>query len=92
MGAMMSGFAALSFETSVDRSAGGSGQGMTSTMSQAGLAALWAAWNDRAWTWPNRSLAYRRTTRFGAIPTSLKISFMYCTARWPNIAPVGKFR
>ena len=67
IGAMMSGFAALSRETSVDRSAGGSGHGMTSTMSQAGLAALWAAWNDRAWTWPNRSLAYRRTIRFGEI-------------------------
>src|SRR5215471_3769196 len=92
IGAMMSGFAALSLETSVDRSLGGSGHGMTSTMSHGGLAALCAAWKDLACTWPNRSLAYINTIRFGATRASLKMSPMNWTARWPNIAPVGKLR
>jgi len=49
IGAITSGFAAFAFEISVERSDGGSGHGMASTISHDGLAALWAAWNPRAW-------------------------------------------
>ncbi len=48
IGAITSGFAAFAFEISVERSDGGSGHGMASTISHEGLAALWAAWNPRA--------------------------------------------
>src|SRR5262249_62211606 len=92
MGAMASGLAAFARDASVERSVGGSGQGMTSMMSQLGLAALWAAWKPRAWVWPKRSLVCIRTTRFGETPASLKISVKYCTARWPKSVAVGKFR
>src|SRR5881628_1879119 len=74
IGAMMSGFAAFAFETSVERSVGGSGQGMISTMSHDGLAVLCAAWKPCAWFWPKRSLQYISTTRFGDTLASLKIS------------------
>src|SRR5262249_25344810 len=92
IGAMMSGLAALARLTSVDRSDGGSGHGMTSTISHGGVAALWAAWKPLAWLVPKRSLQYMSTTRRGDTPASLKISVKYCTARWPNSVPVGKFR
>ena len=67
-------------EPSMDRSAGGSGHAITSTMSHPGRAALWAARKPRAWFWPKRSLACISTTRLGAIPASLKISVKYWTA------------
>src|SRR5262245_7302693 len=92
IGAITSGLAALARETSVDRSDGGSGHGIVSTISQPGFAALWAAANPRDWFWPKRSLQYIRTTRLGETPASLKISVKYCTALRPNDEPVGKFR
>src|SRR5512132_759238 len=92
MGAMTSGLAALARETSVERSWGGSGHGITSTISQDGFAAAWAAWKPFALFWPNRSLAYIRTTRLGDTPASLKISSKYWTAFRPKDDPVGKFR
>ena len=92
IGAITSGFAAFAFETSVERSAGGSGHGMASTMSHDGFAALWAAWKPRAWFWPKRSLQYIRTTRFGDALASLKISLKYWTALRPKLEPVGKLR
>src|SRR3970282_152610 len=81
MGQMMSGLAALARDTSVDRSEGGSGHGITSTISQPGLAALWAAWKPFAWFCPNRSLAYIRTTRLGETPASWKMALKYRTKR-----------
>jgi len=92
IGAMMSGFAAFAFETSVERSVGGSGQGMISTMSHDGLAVLCAAWKPCAWFWPKRSLQYISTTRFGDTLASLKISMKYWTAFRPKLEPVGKLR
>ena len=71
---MMSGLAALARDTSVERSCGGSGHGITSTISHAGLAAAYPAWKPRAAFWPKRSLQYISTTRLGATPASLKIS------------------
>src|SRR2546425_6431490 len=61
IGAMTSGFAAFARETSVERSEGGSDQGMTSTISHDGLAALWAAMNPFDWFWPKRSFVYMST-------------------------------
>src|SRR4030095_1289772 len=92
IGAMMSGLAALARETSVERSCGGSGHGITSTISHDGLAAAWAAWKPLALFWPKRSLQYMRTRRFGDTPASLKTSPKYCTAFWPKDEPVGKLR
>ena len=92
IGAITSGFAAFAFEISVERSDGGSGHGMASTISHDGLAALWAAWNPRAWFWPKRSLQYIRTTRLGDAFASLKISLKYWTALRPKLEPVGKLR
>src|SRR5262249_21374708 len=92
IGAMMSGFAALAFETSVDRSVGGSGHGMTSTMSHDGFAALCAAWKPRAWFWPKRSLQYMSTTRLGDTLAYLKMAMKYWTAFRPKLEPVGKLR
>ena len=92
IGAMISGLSALARETSVERSDGGSGHGITSTISQEGAAALCAAWKPRAWFEPKRSLACIRTTRFGDTPASLKISVKYWTALRPKLEPVGKLR
>src|SRR5207244_3056346 len=92
IGAMMSGLAALARLTSVERSDGGSGHEMTSTMSHGGLAALCAAWKPLAWFVPKRSLQCMRTTRRGETPASLKMSVKYCTARCPKSEPVGKLR
>src|SRR5262245_9597756 len=92
IGAMMSGLAALARETSVERSCGGSGHGITSTISHAGFAAACAAWNPLALFWPKRSLQYMRTTRLGDTPASWKTSVKYCTAFLPKEDPVGKFR
>src|SRR4029450_9219460 len=92
MGAITSGFAALARDTSVDRSWGGSGHGITSTISQDRLAAACAAWNAFPLFWPKRSLQYIRTPRFGDTPASLKTSVKYCTAFRPNVEPVGKLR
>src|SRR6185295_11405864 len=92
IGAMMSGLAALARETSVERSCGGSGHGMTSTMSHEGLAAAWAAWKPLALFWPKRSLQYISTTRLGDTFASWKTSVKYCTALRPNEEPVGKLR
>jgi hypothetical protein len=77
IGAMTSGLAALARETSVERSWGGSGHGITSTISQDGFAAACAAWNPLALFWPKRSLQYISTTRLGETPASLKISPKY---------------
>src|SRR5882672_1316834 len=92
IGAMMSGLAALARETSVERSCGGSGHGMTSTISHESLAAAWAAWNPLALFWPKRSLQYISTTRLGDTFASWKTSVKYCTALRPNEEPVGKLR
>ena len=92
IGAITSGLAAFARDTSVARSDGGSGHGMTSTISHDGLAALWAAWKPRAWFCPKRSLQYISTTRFGDTLASLKISMKYCTALRPKLEPVGKLR
>src|SRR5215813_2301755 len=92
MGAITSGLAALARDTSVDRSCGGSGQGIDSTISHDGFAAACAAWKPFALFWPKRSLQYISTTRFGETPASLKISEKYCTALRPNVEPVGKLR
>src|SRR6266850_1929022 len=92
IGAMMSGLAALARETSVERSWGGSGHGITSTISHEGLAAACAAWKPLALFWPNRSLQYISTTRLGDTLASWKISLKYCTALRPNEEPVGKLR
>src|SRR6185503_19719580 len=92
MGAMMSGRAALARDTSVERSCGGSGHGMTSTMSHEGFAAAWAAWKPLALFWPKRSLQYISTTRFGETLASWNTSVKYWTAFLPNEEPVGKLR
>ena len=92
IGAMTSGFAAFARETSVERSCGGSGHGMTSTMSHDGFVAVCAAWKPFALFWPKRSLQYISTTRLGETPASLKISPKYCTAFFPKDEPVGKLR
>ena len=89
---MISGLADLARDTSVERSWGGSGHGITSTISHEGFAAACAAWKPLALFWPKRSLQYMRTTRFGETPASLKISPKYCTAFRPKDDPVGKFR
>src|SRR5438552_18890013 len=72
IGAITSGLAAFARDTSEERSDGGSGHGMTSTISHDGLAAVWAAWKPRAWFWPKRPLQYISTTRFGDQFASLK--------------------
>src|SRR5207245_2517641 len=87
IGAMTSGFAAFARETSVERSEGGSDQGMTSTISHDGLAALWAAMNPFDWFWPKRSFVYMSTTRLGATRAAAKISLKYRTARRPKLEP-----
>src|SRR5215813_6855802 len=82
IGAMTSGLTDFTFETSVERSDGGSGQAMTSSSRsvQAGLAALYAARKPRHWFWPKRSLQYIGATRLGVTLASAKISVKYCTA------------
>src|SRR5712691_10325396 len=92
IGAMTSGRAALARETSAERSAGGSGHGIVSTISHDGLAALWAARNPRDWLWPKGSLQCISTARRGETPASLKISEKYWTVFRPNDEAVGKFR
>src|SRR5262249_19405085 len=92
IGAITSGLAALARETSVDRSWGGSGHEITSTMSHDGLAAAWAAWKPLALFWPKRSLQYMSTTRLGETLASRKMSVKYWTALRPNDVPVGKLR
>ena len=92
IGAMTSGCSAFARETSVERSDGGSGHGMISTISHDGFAASHAALKPRIWFVPKRSLACMSTTRFGETPASLKISVKYWTAFRPKLEPVGKFR
>ncbi len=91
-GAMMSGFAALALETSVDRSVVFSGNEIVSTTENGGFTASTAAWNCRACVWPKRSLEYMRTTRLGETLASAKISVMNCTAFLPKTAVVTKLR
>src|SRR5262245_164313 len=92
IGAMTSGLRDFARLTSVERSEGGSGHAMTSTISHEGFAAWCAAWKPFAWFWPKRSLQYISTTRLGDTPASAKISVKYCTALRPNEEPVGKLR
>ena len=92
IGAMMSGLADLALRDLGREIRGGSGHGMTSTISHAGLAALCAARKPAAWFWPKRSLQYISTTRLGDTLASSKTSVKYCTALRPNDEPVGKLR
>ena len=91
-GAITSGLAARARETSVERSAAVSGNGMTSTISKPGLAALWAASKPAVAVLPKRSLEYITTMRLGLTPASRKISVMYLTAFLPKVTAEGKLR
>jgi len=75
-GAMMSGLAERARATSVARSTAFSGYGITSTISNPGVAALWAIWKLSVCVLPKRSLEYRTTSRLGLTPASRKISVM----------------
>src|SRR3989442_13040709 len=84
IGAITSGFAAFAFETAVERSDGGSGHGMASTVSHDGGAALWAPWNPHAVVSPKMSVQYMKTTRLSDTVASLNMSFKHWTTFDPK--------
>src|SRR2546427_10761638 len=92
IGAMMSGLAALARLTSVERSDGGSGHEMTSTMSHGGVAALCAARKPLARVVPKRAVQGMRAEGRGEKPAPLEESGEDWTPARPHDGAGGELR